>query len=75
MRDPGLTGVCAAAGRAIRHRGDWAALILVDGRYASPRIRSKLPKWIEAGTKVADGFGQAMKELGRFYREKKAQLV
>lgn len=61
------------AGRAIRHRGDWAALVLIDSRYASPRIRNKLPKWIESGTVVADGFGQAMKELGQFYREKKSQ--
>ncbi|OJT06295.1 hypothetical protein TRAPUB_2875 [Trametes pubescens] len=70
-----MNAVNQSIGRAIRHRGDWAALILVDGRYASPRIRSKLPKWIEAGTTVADGFGQAMKELGRFYREKKAQTA
>ena len=58
-------------GRAIRHRGDWAALVLIDGRYASSRIRGKLPRWIEAGTVVTDTFGQAMKELGRFYREKR----
>ncbi|KAH9856751.1 DNA repair helicase [Lenzites betulinus] len=66
-------GVVDNAGRAIRHRGDWAALVLIDSRYASPRIRNKLPKWIESGTVVADGFGQAMKELGQFYREKKSQ--
>ncbi len=58
-------------GRAIRHRADWAALVLVDGRYASPRIRGKLPNWIEAGTVATESFGQAMKELGRFYREKR----
>ena len=64
-------GAGCTTGRAIRHRADWAALVLVDGRYASPRIRGKLPKWIEAGTVVTEGFGQAMKELGRFYREKR----
>ncbi len=41
-------------GRAIRHRDDWATLILVDARYASQRVRSKLPKWINDGT-VGDG--------------------
>ena len=45
--------------------------MLVDDRYASPRIKGKLPKWIEARTVVADNFGQAMKTLGQFYREKK----
>ncbi|KAI0359225.1 DNA repair helicase [Trametes cingulata] len=67
-----MNAVNQSIGRAIRHREDWAALILVDGRYASPRIRHKLPKWIESGTTVAESFGQAMKELGQFYREKKA---
>ena len=60
-------------GRAIRHRGDWASLILVDARYASPRIRGKLPKWIGQRTSVAETFGEAMKELGQFYREKRTK--
>ncbi|KAI0629727.1 helicase C-terminal domain-containing protein [Trametes polyzona] len=67
-----MNAVNQSIGRAIRHRGDWAALVLIDSRYASPRIRAKLPKWIESGTTVADGFGQAMGVLGRFFREKKA---
>ncbi|KAI0703917.1 DNA repair helicase [Earliella scabrosa] len=68
-----MNAVNQSIGRAIRHRGDWAALVLVDGRYAAPRIRGKLPKWIEAGTVVTDSFGQAMKALGGFYREKRGR--
>lgn len=59
-------------GRAIRHQGDWAGLILVDSRYSSPRTRGKLPKWIGEDIVAAKTFGQAMKELGSFYREKKS---
>ncbi|KAI0827672.1 DNA repair helicase [Trametes gibbosa] len=70
-----MNAVNQSIGRAIRHRGDWAALVLIDSRYASPRIRNKLPKWIESGTTVAEGFGQAMKELGRFYRERKSHML
>ncbi|RDX47561.1 DNA repair helicase [Lentinus brumalis] len=66
-----MNAVNQSIGRAIRHRGDWAALILVDCRYASPRIREKLPKWIESGTIITETFGQAMKELGKFYRNKR----
>lgn len=58
-------------GRAIRHRGDWAALILLDRRYASSSIRNKLPKWINSSTTVTEGFGQAVKALGTFYRNKR----
>jgi len=60
------------AGRAIRHKGDWASLILLDQRYASGTIRAKLPKWIGSRLLVAETFGQAMKELGSFYRNKRA---
>lgn len=58
-------------GRAIRHQNDWAALVLVDMRYASTQIRNKLPKWIEQGTILTSTFGQAMKELGSFFRDKR----
>jgi chromosome transmission fidelity protein 1 len=45
-----------------------AGLILVDARYAGPRIRNKLPKWIGESVCVPDTFGGAMKTLGAFYR-------
>ncbi|TCD66273.1 hypothetical protein EIP91_001602 [Steccherinum ochraceum] len=67
-----MNAVNQSIGRAIRHRGDWAALVLIDGRYSAPRIRQKLPKWIGEHTTVTETFGEAMKELGRFYREKRA---
>ncbi|KAG8888047.1 ATP-dependent DNA helicase chl1 [Tulasnella sp. 332] len=67
-----MKAVNQSIGRAIRHRGDWAGLILIDSRYASARIRAKLPGWIGKDVIVADKFGSAMKELGSFYRGKKA---
>ncbi|EEH39578.2 60S ribosomal protein L28 [Paracoccidioides lutzii Pb01] len=33
-------------GRAIRHRNDYAAIIMMDRRYGIPRIQNKLPNWI-----------------------------
>ncbi|EUC60281.1 ATP-dependent DNA helicase CHL1, partial [Rhizoctonia solani AG-3 Rhs1AP] len=58
-------------GRAIRHREDWAAIIFIDQRYGTPRIRSKLPSWIGTELEVTDKFGDAMKRLGEFFRSKK----
>ncbi|KAF8685486.1 DEXDc2 [Rhizoctonia solani] len=58
-------------GRAIRHRGDWAAIVFIDQRYGTPRIRSKLPGWIGTNLEVTDKFGEAMKNLGEFFRSKK----
>ncbi|KAG9119952.1 ATP-dependent DNA helicase chl1, partial [Ceratobasidium sp. 392] len=54
-------------GRAIRHRADWAALILIDQRYGTPRIRNKLPNWIGTDLEVTDKFGDAIKQLGQFF--------
>lgn len=58
-------------GRAIRHKGDWASLLLLDRRYATVAIRNKLPKWIGNRLFISEGFGQTMKQLGQFYTEKK----
>ncbi|KAJ3556498.1 hypothetical protein NP233_g11962 [Leucocoprinus birnbaumii] len=67
-----MNAVNQSIGRAIRHKGDWASLILLDRRYASSAIRKKLPKWIGSRLFVPEGFGQTMKQLGQFYREKKS---
>ncbi|KAG9315576.1 DNA helicase chl1, partial [Chiua virens] len=66
-----MSAVNQSIGRAIRHRLDWASLILVDRRYSSSSIRNKLPAWIQDGIAVCDGFGQTMKHLSQFYRERK----
>ncbi|CAL1712032.1 unnamed protein product [Somion occarium] len=69
-----MNAVNQSIGRAIRHKDDWASLVLIDGRYSSPRIRSKLPKWIGESLIITETFGEVMKEMGRFYREKKSRL-
>ena|ERR1700761_3517448 len=59
------------SGRAIRHRNDWAALILLDVRYGSSGIRAKLPAWIAQDLSITPTFGNAIKSLSEFYRTKK----
>ncbi|KAJ2502630.1 ATP-dependent DNA helicase chl1 [Coemansia sp. RSA 1972] len=41
-----MRAVNQSIGRAIRHQGDYAAIIFLDARYAEPRIARKLPAWI-----------------------------
>lgn len=67
-----MNAVNQSIGRAIRHKNDWAALILLDHRYSNQNIRNKLPKWIGDHVFVAGTFGDAFKEIGAFYRTKRS---
>lgn len=42
-----MRAVNQCIGRAIRHKDDYAAILLVDSRFASERIEKKLPAWIK----------------------------
>ncbi|TVY32340.1 ATP-dependent DNA helicase, partial [Lachnellula subtilissima] len=44
-----MRAVNQSIGRAIRHRGDYAAIVMVDARFEGERIRGKLPGWIREG--------------------------
>jgi len=65
-----MNAVNQSIGRAIRHQKDWASIILIDRRYLSLQIQAKLPRWIEKSMVITQTFGQAIKELGRFYHNK-----
>lgn len=41
-----MRAVNQSIGRVIRHRNDYAAVLMVDRRFGSERIRQKLPGWI-----------------------------
>ena len=68
-----MRAVNQSIGRAIRHKGDYASILLLDRRYGTPRIEGKLPAWIRQGIVKggADGFGQAVDSLRVFFKGKK----
>lgn len=72
-----MRAVNQSIGRAIRHQGDYAAIVLVDRRYGTERIRGKLPGWIRGGL-VGDshekGLGGLMGAVGGFFRGKKKTM-
>jgi len=47
-----MRAVNQAIGRVIRHKDDWASIVLMDSRYADGRIRAKLPGWIKESVKA-----------------------
>ncbi|KAF6822124.1 DNA repair helicase [Colletotrichum musicola] len=70
-----MRAVNQSIGRAIRHRGDYAAIVLVDRRFGTDRIRGKLPGWIRggmSGDSHEKGLPQLMGALSGFFRSKRA---
>ncbi|TDZ33327.1 ATP-dependent DNA helicase chl1 [Colletotrichum spinosum] len=69
-----MRAVNQSIGRAIRHRGDYAAIVLVDRRFGTERIRGKLPGWIRGGMNGDShekGLPQLMGALSSFFRSKR----
>jgi chromosome transmission fidelity protein 1 len=70
-----MRAVNQSIGRAIRHRADYAAVVLVDRRFATERIRGKLPGWIRAGMEEgAGGLQGLLGGLSKFFRGKQDVL-
>lgn len=68
-----MRAVNQSIGRAIRHRNDYASIVLLDRRFGTDRIRGKLPGWIQGGLVKGsenEGLGQMMTKLGGFFRGK-----
>ena len=69
-----MRAVNQSVGRAIRHREDYAAIVMVDKRFGNEGITGKLPGWIREGLVEGageKGFGVLMGTLGGFFRGKK----
>ena len=69
-----MRAVNQSIGRAIRHQNDFASIVLLDKRYDSDRIRSKLPAWIQKSL-VKDGgrksFRYVLNNLDSFFKSRK----
>lgn len=64
-----MRAVNQSIGRAIRHIGDYAAVLLLDSRYHRPNILKKLPDWIKSNLTTATAYGKVHSEIAKFFRE------
>lgn len=63
-----IKGVNQSIGRAIRHKNDYAAIVLLDRRYAGKEsIRDGLPGWIKKSMNNHDRFGTMFLGLKSFF--------
>jgi len=61
-------------GRAIRHKGDYAAILLADTRYTSPEFAQNLPGWIlDSPLVYASSYPLVHGRLLKFFKAHKAQ--
>lgn len=64
-----MKSVNQCIGRSIRHKGDYACIIMLDERYNSERISKKLPTWItDCGLINADSFGHSISCISSFFK-------
>lgn len=66
-----MRAVNQSIGRAIRHRGDYAAILLLDRRYAAPRIQAKLPGWIRNSLSNGTGTREVENRLDAFFAQRR----
>jgi chromosome transmission fidelity protein 1 len=73
MNDVAMKTVNQAIGRALRHRGDFASIVLADERFARPALRDRLPQWLAASleTNSEATYGTFTRSLAQFFQNKK----
>lgn len=69
-----MRAVNQSIGRPIRHKGDYASILLLDKRYESKRIEGKLPAWIRDGLvrKGGGDIGHITDALKTFFKGKQS---
>lgn len=62
-----MKAVNQSIGRAIRHKDDFASILLLDQRYLRGHIVNKLPHWISQHLQKAEKFPALMQLLPKFF--------
>ncbi|KAL0841701.1 hypothetical protein ABMA28_013973 [Loxostege sticticalis] len=63
-----------AIGRVIRHKNDYGAILLCDGRFNSPKLKGQLSAWLRDHINVSNKFGETVSEICRFFKTAEATL-
>lgn len=66
-----MRAVNQSVGRAIRHKGDFAAVFLLDGRYGREGIRGKLPGWIRESVVRGVEYADGLRAVERFFTSRR----
>nr|KYP65217.1 Fanconi anemia group J protein isogeny [Cajanus cajan] len=64
-----------AAGRCIRHKLDYGAIILLDERFREERNRAFISKWLRRPLRVYDRFDMSLEGLKSFFEDAKLKRI
>ncbi|GAB6024234.1 hypothetical protein CHUAL_008929 [Chamberlinius hualienensis] len=67
----GIRAVNQAVGRVIRHKDDYATILLCDERFAYPKVQNQLSSWLKPFINNYNEFGFALRDTVRFFKPKK----
>ncbi|KRT86002.1 hypothetical protein AMK59_1317 [Oryctes borbonicus] len=65
-----MKSVNQCIGRAVRHKDDYATVILLDERYNRVSTKNSLPDWIKRSLKTCS-YSEGFDLISRFFQEKK----
>jgi len=69
-----MRAVNQSIGRAIRHIGDWSAILLCDERYVTDKVWGGLPGWIREGGGRRNGtWDDVKKDMQAFFKDRMAK--
>lgn len=60
-----MKAVNQCIGRAVRHKADYASILLLDSRYLKQHIKSQLPTWILKSHQDHNTFGPAIASIAK----------
>jgi len=66
-----MKAVNQSIGRAIRHKEDYATILLLDHRYSKSNVQNKLPAWIKSRLQVQPRFGPGLGAISKFFANKR----
>ncbi|XP_075533464.1 ATP-dependent DNA helicase DDX11 [Dermacentor variabilis] len=68
-----MKAVNQSIGRAIRHKDDYAVILLLDQRYQKQSIMKALPAWIQDSLTIPAKFGAAFAAIQQFFQKRRSR--
>ncbi|MES1911677.1 MAG: hypothetical protein MHM6MM_004075 [Cercozoa sp. M6MM] len=62
-----LRAVNQSIGRVVRHRGDYASIILLDDRFTEGRTQDAITKWLRPFVRVSPSFPSLLSQVRQFF--------